>query len=239
MLLVVCAYVSLNTTAQGTSSYGDSLINQQIWIDLYPHYYVNEKLEYYGDAGYRAILNGDLWTRLYVRPSVKVHLNPTWEFHSGLGLFYLFNKYDSDRFEVTPWQGVQANWPRGNRISLKHQIKVEERFSFRTNDWSSSFDLRFRIKISGKLKLFKALAKNWYIPFYAEIFIPVKNNIDEVFRDKGRAGIGIGYNYSEVWRIAMLMNWQSSRTGIDEDLHVTDYAYQLKVMKRWRRRVNK
>ena len=34
----------------------NSMVNHQLWLDFYPHFFVSEKLEYYGDAGYRTIL---------------------------------------------------------------------------------------------------------------------------------------------------------------------------------------
>ncbi|MCZ6701607.1 MAG: DUF2490 domain-containing protein, partial [Ignavibacteria bacterium] len=108
----------------------DLSTNQQLWIDFYPHYYVNEKLEYYGDTGYRTILNKDIWHRIYARPSVRYHLNEKWELHAGLGLFYIFNKTLSDRFEMTPWHGVQFNWPKWDMLKFKNLLKIEERISY-------------------------------------------------------------------------------------------------------------
>jgi len=52
-----------------------SIINQQVWVDFYPHYYVNKKLEYYGDTGYRTIVSEKIWSRLYARPSFKYHFS--------------------------------------------------------------------------------------------------------------------------------------------------------------------
>lgn len=233
---ILCIY-SNAVFSQDINPNEGSIINQQIWLDFYPHFYVNEKLEYYGDLGYRTAISNQNWSRIYARPSLKYHFNNNWEFHSGLGLFYIYNKSDIDRFEITPWQGIQLNWPKFIHISFKHLIKVEERLSFTTNNWNSSFELRFRYKLSGRIKLFKTAAlQKWYIPFYGEIFYPINENLEETFRNKGRAGIGLGYNASKKWRFSFLMNWQTSRAGINDQLKVSDFAYQLKIIKHWNRK---
>ncbi len=50
LLILFIFYFVNNSVAQTTQeSSGDNIVNQQIWIDFYPHYFVNERLEYYGD----------------------------------------------------------------------------------------------------------------------------------------------------------------------------------------------
>jgi hypothetical protein len=212
--------------------------NQQLWIDFYPHYYVNEKLEYYGDTGYRTILNKDIWHRIYARPSARYHLSEKWELHAGLGLFYIFNKTLSDRFEITPWQGVQFNWPKWDKLKFKNLLKIEERISYNTTNWSASFDFRLRLKISGRYDLKRGVSDRfWFIPFYAEGFVPINDNIKEFVRNKSRVGIGIGHNTSKKLRFSMIVNWQYSRTGIEDDFNVSDIAYQLKVRFFWKNKL--
>jgi Protein of unknown function (DUF2490) len=233
--LLLSLLPTFSSAQSSTEATEDFNVNHQLWIDIYPHYFVNEKLEYYGDAGFRTIIDERSWNRIYARPSLRYHFNKTWEVHGGLGLFYIFNKMDVNRFEITPWQGVQLNWPTRRILSFKHLVKIEERLSFRTSDWTSSFDLRFRYKLSGKISLCKNCSdRSWYIPFYAEIFYPINDGIEEVFRNRGRAGLGLGYNASNDWRISCLVNWQTSRTGPEDELSVSDYAYQLKVRKLWK-----
>jgi hypothetical protein len=232
---LLCSVSTFSSAQSNTEVTEDLNANHQLWIDIYPHYFVNEKLEYYGDAGFRTIIDEHSWNRIYARPSLRYHFNKNWEVHGGLGLFYIFNKMDVNRFEITPWQGVQLNWPTRRILSFKHLVKIEERLSFRTSDWTSSFDIRFRYKLSGKISLCKNCSdRSWYIPFYAEIFYPLNNGIEEVFRNRGRAGLGLGYNASNDWRISFLVNWQTSRTGPEDELSVSDYAYQLKVRKLWK-----
>ena len=213
------------------------VVNHQIWLDFYPHFYINKKVEYYGDAGYRSLPKEHLWRRIYARPSVRFHTKDWLEFHAGLGLFYIQNKSITNRFEITPWQGVQFNWPTWSTLQFKHMIKLEERISFLTNDWSSSFDLRIRYKISGRMKLCRRCESSyWFIPFYSEFFLPIKDDIEEFFSNRARVGLGIGYNPNKDWRFSILLNLQKSRSTPLENLGITDYAWQLKVRKLWKRK---
>jgi len=208
----------------------EKIINQQIWLDFYSHYTISDKVEYYGDAGYRSIITERSWNRIYIRPSFKSTINDIVELHTGVGLFYVFDKFEYNTLEISPWQGIQLAWPKRNRISFKHLIKIEERLDYVTEDWSSSFEIRFRYKLSTKIKL----KNKWYIPGYLEYFLPMSlDKSQELYRNKSRAGVGLGYNFSPELKVAVLFNWQTSRSGIDEDLEVSDYAYQLKIIKVW------
>ncbi len=218
--------------AQSVNNNGESVINQQIWIDFYPHYFVNKKIEYYGDSGFRTIIGERSWNRIYIRPSLKYHLNDNWEFHAGAGVFYIFYTQAIDQFEFTPWQGVQWNWNGLQRIKLKHLVRLEERWSYLTDEWNADFEFRLRYKFSGILKL---RHKKWSMPFYGEIFLPLKGEIKELYQNKGRAGLGLSYKISKDWQLTFLFNWQRSKTGINEEVSSSAYIYQIKIKKVWRR----
>jgi hypothetical protein len=206
--------------------------NDQLWIDIYPHFYVSEKFEYYGDVGYRTLLNQNIWHWLYVRPSVRYHMGKKWEVHGGIGFFYVFKKEVSDRFEIRLWQGIQVSWPRIRKLGFNHYVRFEQRISFQTNGWSSSFSLRLRYKISGRWDFLNISKERfWFIPFYGELFYPVGDEVKEAFRNRGRLGFGLGYNPSDVWRFSLNITWQSSRTGLNEDFTVSDIIYQIKIRK--------
>ncbi len=229
LILISISFLNI-ATAQSTNSNENSIINQQIWIDFYPHYYVNEKLEYYGDMGYRTTISERSWNRIYARPSLKYHKNNKWEFHAGLGVFYIFNTDDIDQFEVTPWQGVQFNGPAFRRFSFKHLLKLEERWSFLTDDWNYNFEFRVRYKLSGTI----ALRNKWSLPFYGEAFLPLTGKIEELYQNQGRAGFGLSYKASNNWKFVFLLNWQRSKDGLNEDVGVSDFVYQFKLIKKWK-----
>ena len=137
--------VVLKVSGQSNDTVNTNVKNNEIWIDFYLHYYINEKIEYYGDAGYRTIAGEQSWNRIYARPSLKYHFNSLWEAQVGLGFFFIFlNDNNFNRFELTPWQGVQLNWPNFGYVDFKSLVKIEERFSFSTNDGSSSLGARIQ-----------------------------------------------------------------------------------------------
>jgi hypothetical protein len=69
--------------------------------------------------------------------------------------------------------------------------------------------------------------------------LPITGQIDEIYRNKGRAGVGLGYKPDKEWKISFVFNWQSSRIGQNESLNVSDYIYQIKIRKVWRRLILK
>jgi len=226
LLLIFSSF--FNAAAQSKTE--EKEINQQIWLDFYSHYKINDKVEYYGDFGYRSIITRQSWNRIYVRPSFKYSINERWELHTGIGLFYIFDKYDYNTLEISPWQGVQLNWPIRKQISFKHMAKLEERFNYVTDNWAYSLELRFRYKLSAKIKL----KNKFYIPLYLEYFLPISlDKTKEIYQNKGRAGAGLGYSFLNDLKVAFIFNWQTSRSGANENLNVSDYAYQIKIIKVW------
>jgi hypothetical protein len=63
------------------------------------------------------------------------------------------------------------------------------------------------------------------------MFFPVGDEVKEIFRNRGRIGVGLGYNPSDIWRFSNNLTWQTSRAGIDEDFSVSDIIYQIKIRK--------
>ena len=234
--IIICTYTVLFIPEWGIGQSvvleNDTKADEQLWIDIYPHFYVSEKLEYFGDAGYRTVLNQNIWHWIYARPSVRYHLGKKWEVHGGIGFFYVIKKELSDRFEIRPWQGIEFSWPRFSNLGFKHYIRFEQRISFQTDDWSSGFSLRLRYKISGRWDFLNINNERfWFIPFYGELFFPVGDEVKEFFRNRGRIGVGLGYNPSDIWRFSLNFTWQTSRTGVSEDFTVSDIIYQIKIRK--------
>ena len=212
----------------------ENIVNNQLWVDFYPHVYIDEEWEYYGDIGYRTILDDYNWHWIYTRPSVRYHFSNLFEGHGGVGLFYEFNTFSVNRFEIRPWQGLKINWPRYDRLKFYHYVRLEERISFLTNDWKATFDFRMRYKLAGKFIFIKSGPESfWFIPFYGEVFVPVFGEVKEVFRNRSRAGIGLGYNHSKEWRFVFIYNRQTSRSGPDEDLSISDNIFRFAVSRLW------
>jgi len=233
--IVICIWFTLSfvkDVISQSATADNTIVNHQLWLDYYPHFYVSDKLEYYGDLGYRTILQENIWHRICARPAVGYQFNENWKMHGGIGFFYISDPDKNYSFEIRPWQGIQLNLPRWANLRFRNFIRIEERIFFRIRNWSSSLALRFRYKLSGRLDILKASSETfWFIPFYIEMFFPVGDEIKEFFRNRGRIGIGLGYNPSRTWRFTFIFNRQTSRTAHDEDLSVSDYAYQVMIRK--------
>lgn len=209
-------------------------VNSELWVDYYHSYNIKEKLKYSGDAGYRTILGGRNWNMIYLRPGLRYFQNQTVEYSGGLGFFYEFDRLVSDRFEIRPWQGLRIYWPNIKKLgitqlSMNHYFRLEERISFLTqNSWDNSFDLRGRYKFTTRLRLcLECTDPKWSVPFYFEAFFPL-NNVDEVFRNRSRLGLGLDYDHTKDWRFGFLFHWQKSRIGIGEALNVSDLIFQFR-----------
>lgn len=209
--------------------------NTQLWIDYYPSFYMGDKLQFAGDTGYRTIINDGSFHLIYGRPSVRYYLNETFEIAGGIGFFYEINRVVSDRFEIRPWQGLRIYWPKFNKVKLKrfrmdHYFRIEERISFLTqNKWAGSFDLRGRYRLSVNLKLcVECTDPKWFIPAFGELFVSL-NKVEEVFRDRGRAGVGLDYKPKKGWKYGIMFNWQGSRTGQAEDIDINEFIIQFKI----------
>ena len=236
LILFWIIFIPLGILIGQSTDNSEDIVSNQIWLDFYPHFYINEKLEYYGDLGYRTILDDHSWqsTHIYIRPSVRYHISKLFEVRGGIGLFYMFNKDIADRFEVRPWQGTKLNWPRYERLKFYSYLRLEERIYFMTDNWTATFDFRLRLKLAGKLIIIKSSPINfWFISFYGEVFIPVFDNIDEFFSNRGRTGIGLGYNPSKEWQFSVVYNWQYSRSGPNDNLSLSDRIFRLVIRRLW------
>jgi hypothetical protein len=219
------------TMAQSQSS---ELRFTQFWIDFHPYFNLSEKLQYYGDLGYRSDIDTETWKRIYIRPSVRYKFSEILKFHAGVGLLYFDGQDNLNRFEITPWQAVQIKFPNWGMASVQHLIRVEERISINLQENITSTDIRFRYKIGTSIPICKNCdVSYWYVPIYAEFFVPLFDDIEEVFRNRTRWGIGLGYRRSDTFSVAVLFNRQRSRSGPENELKVTDSAFQLQVVKHW------
>ena len=102
-LLVVTLIPSAETVrAQDSDS---SNVTNQLWLDYYAYWHVKPSVQFFGDAGYRYLLEDGSWWTFVVRPSIRF-LQGNWlEPRGGLGFFYTYNEASSSQFEIRPWQG--------------------------------------------------------------------------------------------------------------------------------------
>ncbi len=232
VLLGLLLVVSLSRQHHALAQEQERVTDEQLWGDLYGHYYISDKLEFYGDVGLRLLLEDPSWTQFYIRPSVRYHYRPILEFHGGLGLA-LTNNADvqSDKLEIRPFQGVKVGWPTLGGLRLVHYVRLEERLFFFTDEaWAHDFQLRFRYRLSTKIPLRRlSQERKWFIALSGEGFGEVGPDVEERFSNRTRFSVGLGHAVNETWAVGFHVVLQQSRTGKDAVFETTDYLFQLKL----------
>ncbi len=212
---------------QSQSFAGDET-DHQIWLDFYPHFYLSEKVEYYGDAGTRIQVSDFSWAQVYMRPSVRFHRAGHFELHGGLGLFYSYNKDQSNQFELRPWQGAKLRWPDALGLTFTHYLRLEQRFVFDTQEsWDASFSLRVRYNLSTKVFVSTKL----FLPLYVELFEDVGPSVDERYVYRLRLGAGTGYRIDKIWTAEFVFTVQESRSGSDQTFSISNLLFQFRIRK--------
>jgi hypothetical protein len=179
----------------------ESSINVQPWFDITLFNEFSDRIEYYGDGGYRRILGVELpWNRYYIRPAVKYSPASWLGIRMGVALFFTENTGIPNILELRPWQGVSIGWPNFKRLRFSHYFRLEERIIYPTDTWDNSFDLRFRYQLSVRIQPnIRKRVKYVYFPIFGELFANQyegQAGILDVYRNEGRIGVGLGYVFN-------------------------------------------
>lgn len=219
----------LNTSAAIAQE--EEVVDHQLWIDLMPHFDINNRLHLFNVLSYRTSTTGEKFKRLLLRSSVQYNWTYELDLIGGVGLFGTWEAEDYSTFELRPYQGVQLNWPKIWRMNFKHRGLMEERLLWNNQ---SEFDanLRFRYRIKTKLPLNKSSIhyKTVYIPASYEIFSNLGDEEVENFQNRARAMLGLGYVFSDKWLAEMEVTFQRSRSTQTDDLTLSDRIFRLKLI---------
>lgn len=204
---------------------------ESIWVDFNLHANLNDRLQLYGDVGYRSLLSENAQNRWNIRPSALYRLNDRWWLRGGLGFFYEIRADYTNRFEIRPFEGVQFNINPTDALRLNVLARVEERISFDDLlEKRTRFEMRFRLRLSGEYQLLNPIGDNyWFFPFSMEVFRSVEDRLTELSRDRFRTYLGIGYNIDEFWRITFLTNFEVDGRALDPDVSINNILFQFKV----------
>ena len=214
-VFVVIAFLILG----GLPAWGqtdDDAVDSQFWIDLILFNEYSNKIEFYGDGGYRRVLRDrSSWNRVYVRPAIKYSPLSWLGLRAGVGLFYTgYPTARSHTLEVRPWQGVSVSWPKFPRIRFSHYLRMEQRLIYETETWDRSYDLRFRYQLSTRIQPnINKKVKYFYFPAFAEFFADqtIERDVNDLFADDLRLGGGLGYTLNNHWSVQFVLIFQQSR----------------------------
>ncbi|ANQ51204.1 DUF2490 domain-containing protein [Flammeovirga sp. MY04] len=226
-LILLLNFISFSVDAQEKHPVKKDVVNQQLWMDLYFHLQTSERFNWLFDFGYETIFSDNYWNKIYHETSVNYHLSKTFDIKGGVAFYYHFDQAIDNRFELRPWQAVVIKFIKTDFYSLNFQIKNEQRLSWLL-DKSYNFDFRLRSKLFGSFTPFRK-HKNVYLPFVAEYFYPIRDNIPEVFHNVSKVGIGVGKRFNDQMDGSFMANWQYSRSGPNDEYRVSDFAYQFQI----------
>ncbi len=171
---------------------------------------LNDKYSINLDAGSYLGLGNNIWTRWGFRGTIRRKFN---DFYS-LDFGFMYNRvnYYADnisldgaietidiiRHEYRPHQALHVNYPRFQSSTLKHRLRLEERFFAYDNNNGRDFRMRLRYRIlhQGRFDRQPVAPKSFYYRTYAEFNFNIVDEADDVFWIRGRYCIGYGYMFS-------------------------------------------
>lgn len=222
ILLNTTSIVILVITLFGNILAQEDQTDSQSWIDFRTFYTIDEKWTYDGDYGLRGFLSKEDWRRVYINPAFVYDANINLDLRGGMRFIFTREKDATNTIEIRPWQGVRVLWPRTNFIIFSQYIRLEERFTWGTENGSFSFDMRARYRIMAKTPNLKLVGINqtFYFLTSFEIFSNIKNTIEETFVDRTRLTFGMGYFIAQSWRAELHYILQGSNIGAADGANI-------------------
>ena len=199
----------------------DNEVSPQLWMDYNPSWRASPRFEVYGDLGARTELQSGGWWRFVIRPSVRYRVHEYVRIAGGIGSFYTLNDIIADRWEIRPWQGVSATWPR-TPLPIEHFLRFEEQFDFNTRTWQSlnSLRMRYRVRTYFDWSAHQP-GKYWRLMGSIEGFLVLAGEQGQ-FREQFRLSVGLERSYRSGIRTRFDATWQREGTlfgeGSIEDL---------------------
>jgi hypothetical protein len=227
-VLCLVVFVMLGGVPRTISAQDDD-VSEQIWLDYNPVWALPDSLELYGDVGVRTELGEQGWGRVVLRPSIRGPVG-SFRWSGGIGGFFTGNESIANRFEIRPFQGIAATWPRRRIFHLEHYVRLEERFEWETDTWSLDASLRFRYRLQSRYSFSGPLENaEWQVLLHAEVFATLAGNAGQ-FDENVRIGAGLERAFGAAWRARLDLTWQRSGKPFSgaptEDLYVRVRIFQ-------------
>jgi hypothetical protein len=202
---------------------------------------IKEHLRGFGDIVYEERYDPDFLfgsqNNLSTTGGVSYDVNKRIRLEGGLGLYYTYRPDLQDTFETRLWQAATLDWPDSlgvvRRYVLSHRFRIEERFS-RTGDWSFALRFRYRLAFKFALNRYTIEPGAFYIPVKAEFFVPLGDDLEELFTKQARYSAGLGYVFDKAWTLELRYARQELRDTIDADLRTTDHFIELRLKSSFR-----
>ena len=90
--------------------------------------------------------------------------------------------------------------------------------------------MRFRYRLKLNINIYKSNKNDLlFIPIYAEWFLDAGQKIHEIFSNRSRYAIGLGYRIPKDWIFEFYFVRQNSKLMDDEEFGTVDHLYQFKI----------
>ena len=155
----------------------------------------------------------------------------------GFGLYYTYRPDLEDTFETRLWQAATLDWPDSpgvvRRYVLSHRFRLEERFQ-KTGDWGFALRLRYRLAFAFPINRYTVEPGAFFVPLKAEFYVPLGDDVEELFAKRARYTVGLGYVLNTSWTIELRYAWQQQRDTIGADLRTTDQFIEFRIKSSFR-----
>ena len=204
-------------------------VDHQVWVDYFMYRIPKEDYQFMGDAGYRFLVGGG-WEKYIVRPSLQKGVNDWLDLFGGVGFFYTVQEGLSNTFEIRPWIGAKVHlyWDTFRKIKFSDYFRIEDRFVINTQSSGTSNSIRLRNKIIAGIPITAHYLDDGvlYAKLSFEFFID-GGDVDELFADKIRLGVGLGYKFSYNWRVEFYFYGFRSQDTATSGFTTTDQVWQF------------
>ena len=223
-ILFVWGSLSLSLKAQETSQ-----VNQQLWLEGMVDNSFGVKWDLWADGSYRQLYSdGTNNWRATIRPNIKYQVLEWLDFRIGLMGMYSYFDESNASLEVRPSEGFAIGWPKIIGIKFVHLVRFEQRFIYDTSDWTYDFSGRIRYQLSTRINLSRTKKyKTFFIPLAAEMFLQSKNEVNDLFRNRARFTVGLGYVFNREITVDAKFMVEQNRSDAME-LNITDTIFRLR-----------
>ena len=210
--------------------------NTQVSVGYEYRHRIKERVRGFGDLQYEELLDphslfGDR-NQLSTTGGVSCDAGKRFRIEGGLGLYYTDLPDATDTFETRFWQAATLDWPDSlgvlRRYVLSHRFKLEERFK-RTTDWDFALRFRYRLAFAIPVNRYTVEPGAFFVPLKAEFYMPIGNEVEELFAKRARFTAGLGHVFSKSWTAVLRYAWQRSRDTIGADFQTTDQFIEFRI----------
>jgi hypothetical protein len=206
-----------------------STADHQLWTDITLIHHFNAKWRYAGDMGIRGIFTSQEWTQVYARPTFIRLVNGWLDFRGGVSIFQTWNKNSQHQQELRLHQEANIKWPNIAGYIIKHMLRFEERFFF--NELSENdISARLRYRPSLETPDFRIFGKQkrLYAKAGIDLFVPLGRASPELFVNNFRLIAGLGYRFSEMYKMQLEYFRQRSRALSEDGFRTAQNVVRLR-----------